>query len=112
MESTSIPFFDRSAAYFFSGSPGTVRVQTGDRELIYSLTLPALAETTWTPPQGIARGVPPTSLRESAATEIWPWLAIAGTLGLLVDWILFGRSHVQRLTAGGPAISNLWRKAS
>lgn len=111
-QNQDLPFTIEGAALrFFAGSPGTVRVQTSDRELIYSLTLPALAEATWTAPQGTSRGVPPTSLRESAATEIWPWLALAGMLGLLLDWILFGRSHVQRLT-GTPSISNLWRKAS
>ena len=112
-QNQDLPFtIDGPTLRFFTGTPGTVRVQTGDRELIYSLTLPALAETAWAPPQGIARGIPPTSLRESAATDIWPWLAIAGALGLLADWILFGRSHVQRLTAAAPAITNLWRKAS
>ncbi len=28
---------------FFSGAPGTVRVQMGDREMVYSLTLPDVA---------------------------------------------------------------------
>lgn len=84
---------------FFAGAPGTVRVQTGDRELVYSLTLPSLAETTWTIPRGISTGVPPKKFSESATTDIWPWLAIAGALGLLADWILFGRNRAIRLTS-------------
>ncbi len=107
-----LPFtIEGTSLRFFSGSPGTVRVQTGGGELIYSLTLPELAETMWTPPQGVAKGVPATSLRESAATDIWPWLALAGALGLLADWILFGRSSIARLTSDA-GISLPWRKAS
>lgn len=110
-QNNDLPFtIEGRSLRFFAGSPTTVRVQTGDRELIYSLTLPALAESTWTAPQGISKGVPPTSLRESAATEIWPWLAIAGALGLLADWILFGRNQITRLSS--PTFSTPWRKAS
>jgi hypothetical protein len=83
---------------FFSGSPGTVRVQTGDRELVYSLTLPALADASWTVPRGVSTGVPPKTFSESASTDIWPWLAVLGALGLLADWILFGRNRAVRLT--------------
>lgn len=82
---------------FFSGAPGTVRVQTGERELVYSLTLPALAESTWTVPRGVSTGIPPRTFSESTATDIWPWLAIAGALGLLADWILFGRNRAMTL---------------
>jgi hypothetical protein len=83
---------------FFSGTPGTIRVQTGDRELVYSLTLPALAEASWTKPAGIATGIPAKTFSESSTADIWPWLAIAGALGLLADWILFGRNRATRLT--------------
>jgi hypothetical protein len=26
-----------------------------------------------------------------ASSDLWPWLAIAGGLGLLAEWLLFGR---------------------
>ena len=84
---------------FFSGAPGTVRVQTGDRELVYSLTLPALADGTWTKPANISTGIPPKTSSESTTTQIWPWLAILGALGLLADWILFGRNRTTKLIA-------------
>src|SRR5262249_41584940 len=32
---------------FFVGAPGTARVVSGDREIVYSLTLPEVAESTW-----------------------------------------------------------------
>ncbi len=93
---------------FFSGAPGTVRVQTGDRELVYSLTLPALADGTWTKPASALNGIPPKTFSDSASTEIWPWLAIAGAIGLLLDWILFGRNRAISLTS----IKAPWSKAA
>lgn len=97
---------------FFSGAPGTVRVQTGDRELVYSLTLPALADASWTVPRGVSTGIPPKTFSESAATDIWPWLAIVGALGLLADWILFGRNRAISLTAFGTPWTKQGSKAA
>ena len=95
-----LPFsIEGDSLRFFSGSPGTIRVQTGDRELVYSLTLPALAEASWPTPGGVATGIPEKTFSESSATDIWPWLAIAGALGLLADWILFGRNRATQLTS-------------
>jgi hypothetical protein len=99
---------DGETLRFFSGAPGTVRVQTGDRELVYSLTLPALADGTWTKPANISTGIPPKTFSESATTQIWPWLAIAGALGLLADWILFGRNRAMSLTS----LKLPWSKAA
>jgi hypothetical protein len=81
---------------FFSGAPGEVSVQMGDRELVYSLTLPDVAEAAWTPPAGVRRGVPRAPLESAAATDLWPWLALFGGLGLLIDWLLYGRNRVLR----------------
>lgn len=76
---------------FFSGAAGTVRVLAGDREYVYSLTLPQLWESIWDVPPDTRRGIPrfATPLRE--ATDLWQWLAVAGGAGLLAEWILFGR---------------------
>ena len=82
---------------FFSGAPGNVRVVTGDRETVYSLTLPDVAEAVWTPPANVRRGVPRATLEGAAATDLWPWLAVLGGLGLLTDWLLYGRSRVFRV---------------
>lgn len=88
---------------FFSGAPGVVRVLTGDRELVYSLTLPGVAESLWKPPSTVRKGIPRASGGGVSTTDIWPWFAVAGVLGLLLDWLLFGRSRFYRL--------NLWRRA-
>ncbi len=85
---------------FFTAKPGTVRVTAGDRELIYSLTLPEVAESKWTPPKNARRGIPAPVPAHLDYAELWPWLALAGGLGLLAEWILFGRRRFG-LPAGG-----------
>jgi hypothetical protein len=84
---------------FFSGAPGNVSVRMGDREAVYSLTLPDVAEAIWKPPANVRRGVPRASLSNATQTDLWPWLAVLGGLGLLTDWLLYGRSRVFRLMA-------------
>jgi len=112
-----LPFtVDRSGLRFFAGGPGTVRVVTGDREVLYSLTLPDVAEASWKVPAKVRRGVPKASEQAASPTELWPWLAALGALGLLIDWLLFGRSRAFRLRAAGVAAVTSWkapwRKAS
>jgi hypothetical protein len=69
----------------------------GDRELVYSLTLPDVAEATWKPPANVRRGIPRAALDGALQTDLWPWLAVLGGIGLLLDWLMFGRSRVFRL---------------
>ena len=76
---------------FFSGAPGTVRVLAGDREYVYSLTLPQLWESSWNVPAETRRGIPKFAAPLGDATDLWQWLALAGGAGLLAEWILFGR---------------------
>jgi hypothetical protein len=97
---------------FFSGATGTVRVLTGDRELIYSQTLPDVAESLWRPPSTVHKGIPRPTGNTVSTTDIWPWFAVLGALGLLLDWLLFGRSRAYRLRAASSAIASMWRKAS
>lgn len=113
-----LPFtVEGDSVRFFAGSPATVRVLTGDRESVYSLTLPDVAETAWRPPQNARRGIPRSSEESSPGTDLWPWLAALGGIGLLIDWLLYGRSRAFRLRAGKMAASialkrAAWRKAS
>ncbi|HSP66203.1 MAG TPA: VWA domain-containing protein [Bryobacteraceae bacterium] len=106
---------------FFSGAPGTVRVQMGDREMVYSLTLPDVGEAVWRVPASVHKGVPRAVLGDAAPRDLWPWLAILGGLGLLADWLLYGRSRAFRLRSAGAMVSpwkpgwkkvTQWRKAS
>lgn len=81
---------------FFAGSPGNVHVMIGDRESVYSLTLPDVGEVAWRPPSNVARGIGRRPGDASPPFGPWPWLALAGGLGLLADWLLYGRSHILR----------------
>jgi len=109
-----LPFtLDADSLHFFSGAPGTVRVQVGDREMVYSLTLPDVAEAVWRAPADVRKGIPRAAAVEAGVTVLWPWLAVLGGLGLLADWLLFGRSRAFRLRAAKMAAPLMqWRKAS
>ena len=85
----------------------------GDREMVYSLTLPDVADTEWKAPATALKGVPRAALGDAAPTDVWPWLALLGGIGLLADWILFGRSSIFRLRPSKTAApAEIWRKAS
>jgi len=118
-----LPFtVEGNSLRFFSGAPGNVHVSAGDRETIHSLTLPDVAETAWKPAANVRKGVPAGFSGRAGATEWWPWLALLGGLGLLTDWLLYGRSHILRVgvgparrpTVGIPALLQKvsWRRAS
>ena len=76
---------------FFSGAPGMVRVAAGDSEYLYSLTIPQLWDTRWEAPPGAMKGIPRFSVGGENSIEPWPWLALAGALCLLAEWLLYGR---------------------
>lgn len=80
---------------FFAGTPGNYRVQAGDLEIAYSLTLPEVGETTWDAPARVPRGLPRFTRAGAPVTDLWPWLALAGTLGLVLEWVLYGRGRRQ-----------------
>jgi len=87
-----VPFTMRDRTLnFFAGSPGAVRVVTCDREYLYSLTLPELWESKWTPPAEAHSGIPHFTGMLDSSSDLWPWLALAGGLGLLAEWLLYGR---------------------
>jgi hypothetical protein len=97
---------------FFAGEPGVVRFQDGQRELVYSLTLPEVAAASWTIPAGVAQGVPEAIDGGPASRDLWHWLAVLGGLGLLAEWILFGRARrLFRTRSSAPAAASL-RRAS
>ena len=91
-DGTPLPFILRDRVlHFFSGTPGAIRVVAGDREYLYSLTLPELWDQKWEPPADARRGIPRPQPLTPAAGDLWPWLALAGGAGLLAEWLLFGR---------------------
>jgi len=91
-DGSPVPFTLRDKALdFFAGSPGSVRVLAGDHEYMYALTLPQLWESRWDPPPNAHRGIPRFSAVLEHVSDIWPWLALLGGAGLLVEWLLYGR---------------------
>ncbi len=75
---------------FFTQTPGTVRVSAGDREYIYSLTLATPGDVVWAP-HGVKTGLPPRVPLPEPPRELWQWLALAGGLLLLAEWLIYGR---------------------
>jgi hypothetical protein len=109
----SLPFtIEGKTLRFFTADPGIVRVLAGDRELVYSLTLPQPGDTVWQP-SNVKVGLPGRAPAGPASRDIWQWLAIAGALGLFADWILFGRiDRGTRAPKGVAPEAAGWRKAS
>jgi hypothetical protein len=98
---------------FFAGTPGKVRVVAGESESVHSLVLPELAEQSWTAPRDVRRGLPGFAGFGPQYLELWPWLAAAGLVVLLIEWLLFGRSRAMlRMppASGPPAIRRKRRK--
>lgn len=75
---------------FFAGTPGTIRLNDGKKESVYSLTLPEVGERELDWPKGTRRGVPAVSRFTASSRDLWYWLALAGAAGLLADWFFFG----------------------
>ena len=88
----ALPFtMHNRTLHFFSGDPGVVRVAAADHELMYSLVLPEIAESRWEPPAGVKRGIPSSRQNPTGPIDLWKALACLGALGLLIDWVLYGR---------------------
>ena len=102
---------------FFSGSPSVVRVRTGIHETSYSLSLPNVSGVAWKPPAGVLTGIPRSGATSTGQPLLWPWLALAGALGFLIDWLMFGESRIRRLGTQGAAAASAfnsktpWNKA-
>ena len=108
----SLPFtLDGKNLRFFSGSPGIVRISTGARELVYSLTLPQAGDLVWKP-AGVRTGIPRQADLRSGSRDIWHWLALLGAVVLFLDWWFFGRAARMRLAATPMTGGVPWRKAS
>ena len=93
-----LPFTLRDRTlHFFAGSPGLVRVVAGDREYLYSLTLPQLWDTKWPVPADARQGIPHFAQIFDRSSDLWPLLALAGGCGLLTEWLLFGGGKRRRV---------------
>jgi hypothetical protein len=102
-DGSPLPFTLRDRTLdFFAGSPGSVKVVAGDREYLYSLTLPQLWDTKWQAPGDARTGIPRFAPVLDSFTDIWPWLALLGAAGLAAEWLLYGR--FRRMQRSGPLV--------
>jgi hypothetical protein len=100
-DGTALPFTVRDRTLdFFSGTPGSVKVVAGDREFVYSLTLPQLWDTKWEPPADAGKGIPRFAPALDGSSDIWPWLAGLAALGFGIEWMLYGRFRRSRFQLG------------
>lgn len=115
----ALPFtLEGNKVQFFAGNEGMFRVVAGGREQVYSLTLPEVAETTWEPPKDVRRGLPSLFAGGASSHDLWQWLALAGGLCLLLDWLWFGRIKLHSSVATPSPLDAVsrwvsgWRKAA
>ncbi|HEV2445159.1 MAG TPA: VWA domain-containing protein [Candidatus Sulfopaludibacter sp.] len=102
-DGSPLPFTMRDRTlHFFAGTPGSVKVTAGDREYLYSLTLPQLWDTRWQPPADARSGIPRFAAMLDTSTDVWPWLALLGAAGLVAEWVLYGR--FRRMQRSGPLV--------
>lgn len=100
-DGSALPFTMRDRSIeFFAGNPGSARVVAGDREYVYSLSLPQLWDTKWEPPAEAGKGIPRFAPSMDGSSDIWPWLAVLGALGLAAEWMLYGRFRRARFKIG------------
>ena len=95
---------------FYAGERGMVRVRTGSKEQVYSLSLPDVAETAWDVPTKVRRGIPRGLADSIASRDIWQWLAMAGGLLLLVEWLWFGRTRLPAVQQGSTPMVAIFRR--
>jgi hypothetical protein len=105
----AIPFTIRDGMLeLFTAEPKIVRVTSYDRERVFSLTLPQVAEHDWNPPGGSAFGMPAEANWVSSSISVWQWLAALAAGTLVAEWMLFGlrrsfwRPRLRARTATGP----------
>lgn len=108
-ENVQLPFIIREGTLrFYNGQPGVVRITMPDRELVYSLSLPDVAEGHWDPPKTVRAGLGRVASEAPAARDIWQWLALLAGLVLLAEWLLYARTsgawaRMPRLPQSWPA---------
>jgi hypothetical protein len=96
---TSVPFtIQNRLLEFFTNSPSVVMVQSEDAVRTVSPILADVAESVWVPPLNSKLGLPHSISLPPAVRDLWKWLALAGALGLLVEWFLFGQKRSSRST--------------
>ena len=94
LRNQAIPFtVSGNGLQFFAGTPGTVRVSGAGSDLIYSTALPEVPAAQFELPPGTREGLPSRMAGAVFSQDIWHWLALLGGLGLVIEWLLYGRTR-------------------
>ncbi|HYP13775.1 MAG TPA: BatA and WFA domain-containing protein [Bryobacteraceae bacterium] len=111
-ERRNLPFsVNDGTLRFFSADPDMVRVRTSDGDRIYSLSLPEIATAEWEAPANIPGGIP-RSNSAIFSRDLWHWLAVAGVLVLLAEWLIYGSGQKIVSKIARPGFARELRKAS
>ena len=89
---------------FFAGTPQTVRIISSGREQVHSLSLPEIASTSWEPPRSAFRGLPGPIAR-AVSRDLWQYLAVLGAIGLLVEWLVYGRARTRAVAPSATRVT-------
>jgi hypothetical protein len=93
----AVPFTVRSGMLqLYADRPSIVRIITPETERVLSLTLPGIGEFHWKPPSDAPRSLPYMGWLGRSAIDLWKWLATLGGLGLLAEWLFFGKQRPLR----------------
>jgi von Willebrand factor type A domain/Aerotolerance regulator N-terminal len=88
-----VPFLaTRKSVEVFVGHPQVLQLIAGDRQRTLSVVLPDVAQFAWTPAHA-ANGLPGPARLTPRTIDLWRFLAVLGALGLLAEWLLFGRQR-------------------
>jgi hypothetical protein len=90
----TVPFTVRNGILqLYADRPSIVKVIAPDRERVLSLTLPGIGVFHWKPPSAASRTLPNAGWLGRSAVDLWKWLAVLGGIGLLVEWLCFGKQR-------------------
>ncbi len=95
---TALPFtVDERTVRFFTADPTTVRVLTPSAEMVFTLSLPGLGATAWTPPAAAARGIGAPGASVPLPKDFWQFLALLSAALIAVEWWFFRHRPANRL---------------
>jgi hypothetical protein len=102
----AVPFtIHDGSLQLFTARPNIIRITSSSRERVLSLTLPDVAEHVWTPPATSMNGLPAAANWSANSITLWQWLAVLGAIGLISEWLLFGRRRIGKRKRVAPADS-------
>lgn len=105
-EGAALPFtVEGRTLRCFAPQPAVLRITTPSAELVYSLSLPALAAERWEAPPEVPRGIGPAAGAARGPRDLWQILVLLGCAVLAAEWLLFRQRPLSRASAALKAAS-------